>query len=436
MSFSFYRHLKNQLKLRQSRPFFSVKWSLLGVGATLCFFLFLSPFLTLNASTSSSAELSPQELEAWLSYHQGSLSYGAYAPHPTESTWVPVGWSRYTVRHHQGQHENYVVTSELKLNQDRYGKPSDLHQIETRTYSTLPPYPLIELEISETHQGKRYQSVYHSRSYPKKPTPENLKGWTNQGVWTGELPEGKIHKEITTHETLRTQVGFPLLHLFNPQVGTSFNVPTLIGGQDHDFELKLIDHRFQLRGGLWTEMLELSTLDKTTSKTSKHLIDPYQRTWLTTVADQLVLLRQPSHKAYAPLPLKHLQPTRSLIQRQKGRLTEPQIQKQLQSRKGKVKSCYQAFLKRVPQTSLTWLGEFYVDPTGQLQALSLKIDPQTKLSPQAQRFLKPFKTCLYKSMNGLRFSRPLLKSKKKDEPVAIASHLQGTTFSYPFRFTP
>jgi hypothetical protein len=131
------------------------------------------------------------------------------------------------------------------------------------------------------------------------------------------------------------------------------------------------------------------------------------------------------------------------MQRQKGVLTENQIQSQLTGRKDRIKHCYTQFLKRVPQTSLTLEGRFYVTSTGALTAVGLYFPPSSTPPPSTQRYLKPLKHCLFKSVEGLRFPKPTLPSPSPlstssslSSKREIPNHLQGNTFTYPFRFTP
>ena len=74
-----------------------IQWNSLLFAGSLLFIA-----LWVHASSPTTHPLSEDELEAWLSYHQGTYSYGAYAPHPTQSGLVPLGWSSSTVEKKEG----------------------------------------------------------------------------------------------------------------------------------------------------------------------------------------------------------------------------------------------------------------------------------------------------------------------------------------------
>ena len=176
-------------------------------------------------------------------------------------------------------------------------------------------------------------------------------------------------------------------------------------------ETRVIDHRFERRGGRWAPMIEVSTVDRQRAQSKTEVIDRFKLRWSIQRSDglsQYRMTRRSIEKRLLPL---WKMPTLVEIQRQRGTLSTDALNRVLSRKREVLDSCFLTY-KSTHKTEVTpsVIVRLDIDQRGRLRSVGAVEIEHPNLT-----------ACLLSALRGLQFSPPS----------------QGAaTLAYPIRFTP
>ena len=329
------------------------------------------------------------EVEEWFSHYEGRSFYGLFRG----EVWV--GESTKTVSRVQSGDRTLIqvqVDDQFKIDAQKEPntQPKRANNRDIKRYLSTAPFKL----ISATYM------TYHDA-----PKGENS---CDDGAWCILNEEGGLNRlTLTSQETLRAQIGLSPALL----IGYGWTYPQFDRGVDYPIETRVIDHRFERRGGRWAPMIELSTVDRQRAQSKTEVIDRFKLRWSIQRSDglsQYRMTRRAIEKRQLPL---WKMPTLIEIQRQRGTLSSDALNRVLSRKREALDSCF-----------LTYKSTHKTDVTPSV-VVRLDIDQRGRLrSVGAVEIEHPNLTaCLLSALRGLQFSPP---------------NQGAATLAYPISFTP
>lgn len=344
------------------------------------------------------------EVDQWLAYHEGIRYFGIYEDQKH------LGWARDTVSYDKSQ-ECIGVKKELHLfatqsrsaiksiKQSKQSKqkaqPNQVIIIHKK-YQSNPPYALIEYSINTT-------TPKEDRIIKRWSTPlmeKRLQNPIDDSLSNLQMLHSK--------ETLRSLIGLPT----HVTVGTQWTIPVFTEGQDQHLIYKMIDRRFEYRGGLWSQMLEFevfnTVLNDHTTQGTRYVIDSLTRVWSISTHDRS-FITQEFKKAQQGIYLVKAR-TLKEIQNQRGQLLETQLHQVMKLKYEKFNQCYQVFLHKNPMQSVRITLRLDIGEDGLLRSVAAVENQHRHLQD-----------CVYKHLEGTRFHKP---------------QKGAAMLAYPLSFTP